>query len=447
MSIIIILILAVIAAALTAWVFLLKKENDAKNKDFADISAKAAVLENENKNLSALNQKCESELKDTQNLNESLKNELSALKAKEAELKAVKQNLEDNFARQQASFDKLQASAKDNFRQLADEVFKTKISELKTESKEIVAPLNTNLEKLHDKLSRMQNLNENLQKEAANLTKALQFSGKTQGNFGEMILEEVLEACGLKKGVNYEVQATLHSDEGKPYRPDCIVNLPDQRYIVIDSKMSLTAYTKFVSEEDSELKAKYLQDHIESIEKHIKELSAKKYQDLKEIKGRTPDFVMMFVPIEYAYMAALDAKRDLGIFAGGKRIAVVTASSLIPILKTVESLWRISTSQKEMDEIIRIGSAIHTQAASFLENMQELRNGINKAGQAFNKSMTSLDGGRGILLYAKKLEELGVKGKKNLPQDKSAGVKVPLLGQPEENTTDETSDSLFEDVD
>ena len=144
MSTIIILILAVIAAALTAWVFLLKRENDAKNKDFADVSAKAAVLENENKNLSALNQKRESELKDAQNLNENLKNELSALKAKEAELKAVKQNLEDNFARQQASFDRLQASAKDNFRQLADEVFKTKISELKTESKEIVAPLNTN---------------------------------------------------------------------------------------------------------------------------------------------------------------------------------------------------------------------------------------------------------------------------------------------------------------
>ncbi len=447
MSTIIILILAVIAAALTAWVFLLKKENDAKNKDFADISSKAAVLENENKNLSALNQKRESELKDAQILNENLKSELSALKAKEAELKAVKQNLEDNFARQQTAFDKLQASAKDNFRQLADELFKNKISELKTESKEIVAPLNTNLEKLQDKLSRMQNLNENLQKEASNLTKALQFSGKTQGNFGEMILEEVLEACGLKKGVNYEVQATMHSDEGKPYRPDCIVNLPDERYIVIDSKMSLTAYTKFVAEEDPDIKTKYLQEHIASLEKHIDELAKKKYQDLKEIKGRTPDFVMMFVPVEYAYMAALDAKRDLGIFAGGKRIAVVTASSLIPILKTVESLWRINTSQKEMDEIIRIGGLIHSQAASFLENMQELRNGINKAGQAFNKSMTSLDGARGILLYAKKLESLGVKGKKELPRDKSAETKIPLLGQTEETGEEELSDSLFEDVD
>lgn len=417
MEIFIIIILALALFSFAFWAYILKKETDLKNKEILELSAKAAVFETENKNLSALNSKQEADLSAALSDNTALKEELNAFKTKEAELKAIKSNLEENITRQQTTFDKLQSSAKDNFKQLAEEVFKVKIGELKTESKEIVAPLNISLEKLQDKLSRMQNLNENLQKEAANLTKALQFNNKTQGNFGEMILEEVLIACGLKKGINYETQPLMHAsdEENKTYRPDCIINLPDDRYIVIDSKMSLTAYTKFVAEEDPTQKAVYLQEHIDSIEKHIKELSVKKYQDLKEIKGRTPDFVMMFIPVEYAYIAALDAKRDLGIFASGKRVAVVTASSLIPIVKTVESLWRISTSQKEMDEIIRLGSQIHSQAAAFLNSMEDIKAGLNKAGKAFGDSMTALNGGRGILLYAKKLEGLGVKSKKTLP--------------------------------
>ena len=413
------IILFLTAAFLAVWSLSLKKEADLKNKQILELSSKSAALENENKNLSSLNERHEAELKASLADNNALKEEISAFKAKEAELNAVKKNLEQNISRQQETFEKLQSSAKDNFRRLADEVFKVKMTELKTESKDIVAPLSDNLEKLQDKLARMQNLNESLQKEAGNLANALQFKNKTQGNFGEMILEDVLIASGLKKGVHYETQTAMHSEEGEVLRadkqPDCLINMPDARYVVIDSKMSLTAYTNYVNEKDPQKKAEYLNAHIASVEHHIDELSKKKYQDLKELKGRTPDFVLLFIPVEYAYMAALEAKPGLGVFAGGKKIALVTASSLIPILKTVESLWRISVSQKNIDEIVKIGGQLHDRIANFYENMQKIKKGLSDADKAFGGAMLNLDGNQGLLTSARKLKEIGVKTAKKLP--------------------------------
>lgn len=447
MQITLIIILAVVAVFLAAWTFLLKKEADTKNKDILEISSKSAALENENKNLAALNAQTEAELKACRAANDGLKEEISAFKAKEAELNAVKNNLEENISRQQAAFDRLQASAKDNFRQLADEVFKVKIGELKTESKDIVAPLNDNLEKLQEKLARMQNLNEGLQKEAGNLANALQFKNKTQGNFGEMILEDVLIASGLKKGVHYETQTAMHSEDGSAVRadrqPDCLINMPDERYVVIDSKMSLTAYTNYVNEKDPEKKAEYLNAHISSIEHHIDELSKKKYQDLKEIKGRTPDFVLLFIPVEYAYMAALEAKPGLGVFAGGKKIALVTASSLIPILKTVESLWRISVSQKNIDEIVKIGGQLHDRIANFYENMQKIKKGLTDADKAFGGAMLNLEGNQGLLTSARKLKEIGVKTTKKLPQNAALTAEEPLPAQPKLIKEEDEEESLF----
>ncbi|MGN0022536.1 MAG: DNA recombination protein RmuC [Elusimicrobiaceae bacterium] len=461
MQITLIIILAVVAASFAAWTYFLKKEANTKNKDVLELSSKledrnkdilelssrSAVLENENKNLLALNEQTEADLKACRAANDALKEEISAFKAKEAELNAVKNNLEENISRQQAAFDKLQASAKDNFRHLADEVFKVKMTELKSESKEIVAPLNDNLEKLQEKLARMQNLNESLQKEAGNLANALQFKNKTQGNFGEMILEDVLIASGLKKGVHYETQTAMHSEDGAAVRsdrqPDCLINMPDERYVVIDSKMSLTAYTNYVNEQNPEKKAEYLNAHISSIEHHIDELSKKKYQDLKEIKGRTPDFVLMFIPVEYAYMAALEAKPGLGVFAGGKKIALVTASSLIPILKTVESLWRISVSQKNIDEIVKIGGQLHDRIANFYENMQKIKKGLTDADKAFGGAMLNLDGNLGLLTSARKLKEIGVKTTKKLPQNAALTASEPLPAQPKLIKEEDEEESLF----
>lgn len=461
MQITLIIILAVVAASFAAWTYFLKKEANTKNKDVLELSSKledrnkdilelssrSAVLENENKNLLALNEQTEADLKTCRAANDALKEEISAFKAKEAELNAVKNNLEENISRQQAAFDRLQASAKDNFRHLADEVFKVKMTELKSESKEIVAPLNDNLEKLQEKLARMQNLNESLQKEAGNLANALQFKNKTQGNFGEMILEDVLIASGLKKGVHYETQTAMHSEDGAAVRsdrqPDCLINMPDERYVVIDSKMSLTAYTNYVNEQNPEKKAEYLNAHISSIEHHIDELSKKKYQDLKEIKGRTPDFVLMFIPVEYAYMSALEAKPGLGVFAGGKKIALVTASSLIPILKTVESLWRISVSQKNIDEIVKIGGQLHDRIANFYENMQKIKKGLTDADKAFGGAMLNLDGNLGLLTSARKLKEIGVKTAKKLPQNAALTAAEPLPAQPKLIKEEDEEESLF----
>ena len=423
-TLITIIILSLLLAAACAVIFSLKRENDNKTLQITELSVKAASLESDKQNLSALNTKLENNITQTTNQNENLKAEINTYKNKETELTTKQQGLEERLKMQQEVFDKLQNSAKDNFKRLADDILKSKITELKDGNKEnlspLINPLNEKLSTLQDKLAVMQTLNEGLQKEANNLANALQFKNKTQGNFGEMILEEVLISCGLKKGVHYEMQVSMHSEDGKTLRadmqPDCLIYLPDDRYVVIDSKMSLTAYTNFVNEQNPEQKAVYLKEHIASIEKHIKELSDKKYQDLKEIKGRSPDFVLMFIPVEYAYMCALEAKKDLGIFAGGKKIALFTASSLIPILKTIETLWRISISQKKIDEIIKIGGQLHDRAANFFESMQKIKNGLTQAQQSFDKAMGNLSGREGLLVSARKLKEFGVKTNKTLPE-------------------------------
>lgn len=429
-----------LVAFFVASVFL-KRENDSKTAEITELSAKAASLESDKQNLSVLNTKLESDVKQITVQNESLKNEINAFKNKETELKTKQQGLEEKIKMQQDVFDKLQNSAKDNFKQLADEIFKVKIGELKEDNKEnltpLIKPLNENLSNLQEKLAVMQNLNEGLQKEANNLANALQFKNKTQGNFGEMILEEVLVSCGLEKNVHYEMQPSYKTDDGKTVYPDCIIKMPDERYVVIDSKMSLTAYTRFVNEENPEKKSAYLKEHIASVENHIKELSAKKYQDLKKIKGQTPDFVLMFIPIEYAYICALDAKKDLGLFAGGQKIAVVTASSLIPILKTVETLWRISRSQKKIDDIIKIGGQLHDRAANFFTNMTNIKNALVSAGKSFDKAMDNLSGNQGLLVSARKLEEFGIKINKALPKPDE---KAPLP-QTEIQITENTPDN------
>lgn len=347
--------------------------------------------------------------------NSSLKENLNAYKNRETELITKQQGLEKLLAMQQESFGKLQNAAEDKFKQLADGILKTKVNELKENNKEnlspLITPLNENLSRLQDKLAVMKTLNEGLQKEANNLANALQFN-KTQGDLGEMLLEQVLQSCGLTKDIHYQMQPSYKTEDGKTLRPDCVINMPDKRYIVIDSKMSLTAYKNFVNEKNPEKKELYLKEHIASIVSHIKELSAKKYQDLKKLKGNNPDFVLMFVPFEYAYISALQAQPDLGFMASGYKIAVVTANSLLPVLKTVNSVWTVAKVTANIEEIIKTANQICESSARFSTNMNKLGNSLQSAQESFADVMTNMNGQQGILHYAKKLSDLGIEQNK-----------------------------------
>ena len=303
-----------------------------KNKELFDALGKANVqnasLEADLRNKTDLNLKYAEEIKEKESSFEALNKELTSAKEEAARLRADVANAENFKTEQEKNFNALQNAAKEQFKNMADSLLKQKTEELKGTNKELLNPFSERLDKLQDKLARMQDLNENLAQEASSLTKALTYN-KIQGNFGEVTLERILQNCGLKEGENYRKQVHLKDDGGKDKIPDFIIDLPDGRYIVVDSKMSLTAYNNFVNEQDEEKKNAFLKEHIKSVEDHIKELSAQNYQDLKDVRGKSPDFVIMYVPLEYAYLTALEAKKDLGIFASNSKVAVATATFLL----------------------------------------------------------------------------------------------------------------------
>ncbi len=333
-------------------------------------------------------------------------NETEKEKAKiEAENKLQKQTQEQ----QKIIFDNLQKIAEGKFKEIASNLLTQKTEELQNKG---IEPLSKNLIYLQEKLVTMEHLNENLQKEASNLANALK-NNKKQGDFGEMLLEQLLESCGLKEGVHYTKQNT---DKESKLRPDFIINMPDNRYLVVDCKMVLTAYNNYVNEKDPVRSKQFLAEHIKALKNQIEELSKKKYQELKEIYKHTPDFVIMYVPIEMAYLCALEYQKDLGIFASGKKVMVATASSLIPILKTIEQLWNIYLAQKHTEEILKIGRILHEKVASFSNNMGQVKGSLNAALNHYEDARRTFDGKGGILSQVKKLEELGAKSSKQLPE-------------------------------
>jgi len=265
--------------------------------------------------------------------------------------------------------------------------------------------------RLETQLTHMQALNQNLAKEASSLTQALQ-NKKAQGNLGEMILEDVLQSGGLKEGIHYQKQQLLRGEEGDRNFPDFIINLPDNRRVIIDSKMSVADYAKWVNETDESKKEPFLKAHVEAVKSHIKELSDKEYQKLLKENGL--DFVIMFMPVEYAYISALDYDKNLSAYAGERRVAIATASSLFPIIRIIEGLWRIDKTSKSMAEIVKNGEEMHKKVVAFLDEMERLGSNLNTSRNTYEEAMIKLRGKGGILSRAQALEKLGVKTNRSL---------------------------------
>ncbi len=323
----------------------------------------------------------------------------------EAENKLQKQTQEQ----QKIIFDNMQKIAEGKFKEIASNLLTQKTEELQNKG---IEPLSKNLIYLQEKLASMEHLNENLQKEASNLANALK-NNKKQGDFGEMLLEQLLESCGLKEGVHYKKQNT---DKDTKLRPDFIINMPNNRYLVIDCKMVLTAYTNYANEKDPVKSKQFLDEHIKALKTQIEELSKKKYQELKEVYQHTPDFVIMYVPIEAAYLCALEYQKDLGIFASGKKVMVATASSLIPILKTIEQLWNIYLAQKHTEEILKLGRTLHEKVSIFANRFHSMKGSIDAALNHYEEARKSLEGQGGLVSQVKKLEDLGAKSGRQLPE-------------------------------
>ncbi|MDQ8200502.1 DNA recombination protein RmuC [Pelagicoccus enzymogenes] len=259
-------------------------------------------------------------------------------------------------------------------------------------------------------------LNQQMSAEARNLTTALKGQTKTQGNWGELVLETVLEKSGLVAGREYRTQASFTSEEGRRQQPDVLVNLPEGKHLVIDAKVSLVAYERCVNEADEEARDAALKEHLLSVKNHVQELSKKRYDALPGIES--PDFTLMFVPVEPAFVMAMQADDTLFDFAFRQNVVIVTPSTLLATLRTVANIWRQEKQTRNAIDIAEKSGLLYDKFVGFFEDMQKIGEQIGRSRDAYDAAMNKLATGRGNLVnQVQRLKELGAKAKKALPEE------------------------------
>lgn len=360
-----------------------------------------------------------------------------------AQLKATLQAKEELYRNQEIEVSKTRDQLNKDFQLLANQILEEKtarftdLNKLNIES--ILQPLNDKLtefkskvEETYDKESKQRfsleerirelvSLNQQISEDASNLTKALKGNNKVQGNWGEMILESILEKSGLKKGEEYFSQDILTNENGerilndqnKALQPDIIVSYPGGRKIIIDSKVSLNGYVRCVEADTDDQKNSAEKEHILSIKKHIDELSSKAYQDYIE----SLDFVMMFIPNEPAYILAMQLDSSIWDYAYRKRILLISPTNLIASLKVVSDLWKREYQSRNAQEIAKRGAILYDKFAGFVETLQDVGKNIDKTQKSYEKAFSQLKDGNGNLIrQAELLKNLGVKSQKELPK-------------------------------
>jgi DNA recombination protein RmuC len=291
---------------------------------------------------------------------------------------------------------------------------KTQINEFKQQVATAYEKENAERNKLIGKIGELQLQTQKIGEDAVNLALALKGDNKSQGNWGEVILERLLEESGLQKGREYDTQVALKDDEGSRRNPDVIIYLPEDKQLVIDSKVSLTHYEQYVNSDDQAEKTVALKGHIDSVRQHIKGLSRKNYEDLKGIQ--TLDFVFIFMPIEAAFMLALQHEPALFKEAYDKQIILVSPTTLMATLRTVANIWRYHKQHKNAELIATQAGGLYDQFALVLESVDDLGKQLEKAQTTYQKTRNRLSGGRGDLIgRVEKLKKLGAKAKKTLP--------------------------------
>jgi len=399
----------------------------------AKIAAKSAELEGFGLRYNEVTEEIKRSKKDNEELlsqNKQLEKELSlanaALETQKREIETLRKQFTAEFEiiankildEKSEKFTKLNKENLANIlNPLGDniELFKKKIQEVyDTEAKERFS--------LGKEVARLVELNQKISEEANNLTNALKGNSKIQGDWGQMILENILEQSGLVKGVGYSVQEFLKDDdgnylkneEGNKMQPDVIINYPDNRKVIIDSKVSLTAYTRYNESTDENDRKIALDEHLRSVKKHIDELSRKNYADF----APSLDFVMMFVPNEPAFLLALKSDNELWSYAYNKRVLLISPTNLIAILKMIADLWKRELQNRNAQEIADRGAALYEKFANFVENFSDIGTTLDRAKKSYNTAFNQLTQGRGNLIrQAEMLKELGIKTKKSLPSN------------------------------
>jgi len=377
---------------------------------------------------------------DKQNLQSELKMErekAEKLTSENASLKTDYINLQNKLNEQKTEIEELQQKFVKEFENLANKIFEEKSTKFTEQNKEklseILNPLKDKISEferkveesskesikghssLKEQLEMLRQMNQQITQEAKNLTEALKGQTKTQGNWGEFILESILEKSGLVKGREYLVQEAITDESGKRFQPDVIVNLPENKSIVIDSKVSLIAYERFISSENENEKEKALRDHILSIRSHLKNLNSKNYQSLYKLNSL--DFVLMFMPIEPAFALAVQQDSSLFNDAFEMNIVIVSPSTLLATLRTIASIWRQENQNRNALEIARQAGALYDKFVNFYNDLIEVGKKLNLAKDSYDEAMKKIHDGKGNLISGvEKMKQLGAKASKSIPQ-------------------------------
>ncbi len=367
---------------------------------------------------------------------QNVRDELKAEREKTLALTREKTTVETQFNSQKKEIENLQTKFKAEFEILANSIFKEKTKEFtetnKTNLDTILNPLKEKIKTFEEKVEKSYNteaaernslkgeikalvtLNKQISEEANNLAKALKGDSKKQGNWGEIILEKVLERSGLQKGVEYDMQVSMGTEEGKRVQPDVIVHLPDKKHIVVDAKVSLVAYDSFVNAKAEEDQAQHLQAHITSVKNHVKGLSEKNYQSLGGLN--TPDFVLLFMPIESSFSLAVQADNELFNFAWDRKIVIVSPSTLLATLRTIASIWKQERQTRNALEIARQSGDLYDKFVGFVDELIAVGKKMNDAKGSYDEAMKKLSTGKGNLVRrAETIKELGAKTTKDIP--------------------------------
>ncbi len=364
--------------------------------------------------------------------------ELSANRGMEvATLTAVNENLAEKLDNQKGEIELLQKRLTTEFENIATKILKERSDEFSVSNhknlSEILNPLKERIQdfekkvddaydkELRDKISlreevrKLTELNAKVSEEANNLTRALKGDVKKQGNCGVLILERVLERSGLTRGQEYEREEVVDGADSSVQRPDVIIHLPDNKHIIIDSKVSLVAYERLMSAETDEHRVSYLRDHINSLRSHVKLLSEKNYQNAQNLN--TPDFVLMFLPIEASFSVAVQGDSEIFAYAWERKIVIVSPTTLLATLRTISSIWKQENQTKNAQEIARLSGNLYDKFIGFAEDMARIKANIDRTSGAFDDAMKKMkDGSGNIIRTAEKIKELGAKtGNKSLP--------------------------------